>query len=76
MSSSQPSKKIVITDHAGERMAKRGISHNMLANTVRRPTVTMAGNSPYTKRLEREFPPKRRLIVIVEETDEAIKIVW
>jgi hypothetical protein len=33
------------------------------------------GNTAYTERLERAFPPNRWLVVIVEELDDYFKVI-
>jgi hypothetical protein len=68
-------KPIEFTAHADEMMAARGISRNQVVNAVRRPSTGKPGNTAYTQRLEREFPPSRRLVVIVEELVDRFKVV-
>ncbi len=70
-----PRKEIEFTEHADEQMAARGISRNQVANTIRQPGTQKAGNTVYTQRLEREFPPNRSLVVIVEELGDRFKVV-
>ncbi|HVA50181.1 MAG TPA: DUF4258 domain-containing protein [Pirellulales bacterium] len=68
-------KQIEFTAHADAQMAARAVSRNQVANTIRQPTTKKAGNTQYTQRLERDFPPNRRLVVIVEELGDKIKVV-
>lgn len=68
-------KEIEFTAHADERMAGRSISRNQVTNTIRQPTVIKAGDADYTIRFERDFPPNRRLVVIVEELADKLKVV-
>jgi len=56
-------------------MAARGISRNQVVNTIRQPATREAGNTEYTQRLERDFHPNRRLVAIVEELPDRIKVV-
>lgn len=75
MSQSSQPKEIEFTIHVDERMAARGISRNQVVNTVRQPGTREAGNTEYTQRIERDFHPNRRLVVIIEELADRIKVV-
>lgn len=68
-------KPIEFTAHADEMMAARKIGRNQVVNTIRQASGGKPGNTPYTQRLERDFPPNRRLVVIVEELADRFKVV-
>jgi hypothetical protein len=68
-------KPLDISAHASERMLRRGITHNQVAGAIRCPTRTLAGNTDYTIRFERDFPDGRYLVVIAEECKSTYKVV-
>ena len=61
--------------HALRRMQQRGISKEQVAQVLRRPQANRSARREGAKRLERRLSAKRRLAVIVEETDRFIRIV-
>lgn len=68
-------KPITYTEHAEERIAKRGISRNQVSSTIRHPTSKVAGNTEYSQVCYREFHPNRLLVVVIEELPEEIKVI-
>ena len=68
-------KSIEISKHALERMKARQVSLNQLTGAIRKPTRRMAGNSPYTELIERDFPNGKVLAVVIEERPTIIRVV-
>jgi hypothetical protein len=68
-------KSLFISKHAAKRMKERGITREQVESAIKSPTNSAAGNTDYTTRLERDFPPAKRLGVIVEELAGCIKLV-
>lgn len=68
-------KPIAFTDHAIAQMTSRSIRPNQVTAVVRQPDSSHPAGSDYATRLERDFPPNKRLIVIAEETSTEIRIV-
>lgn len=56
-------------------MAARAISRAQVIKAIQQPTARKAGNTDYTQRFERDFPPARRLVVIAEEFADRFKVV-
>ena len=68
-------KPLEISVHAEERMKERRIRLTQLQSAVRRPNRRLPNGPGFTERLEREFPPSKTLVVIIEEQAECIRIV-
>jgi hypothetical protein len=66
---------IVLTTHAIERMASRRIKEAQVISTVREPHAIAAGNTDFSRSMTREFPPGKRLTVIIEESDTEITVI-
>ena len=66
---------IVFTTHAIERMASRRIKESQVVSTVREPHAIAAGNTDFTRSMSREFPPGKRLTVIIEESATEITVI-
>jgi len=56
-------------------MLQRRISHEQVIGVLTNPNRTLAGNARYTKRIERDFPNGKTLVVIVEESDTHFNLV-
>ncbi len=61
--------------HALKRMQDRGVSREQVAKTVRRPSANRPARREGATRLERKMSARKRLVVIVEEEKDFIRVV-
>ena len=61
--------------HAVKRMQKRGISQEQVEDVVKNPDKAGSAKRKGSRRLEKQMSRRRRLAVILEETDEFYRIV-
>jgi hypothetical protein len=69
-------KVVDYSGHARQRMEQRFITESEVECTIRDPLGREPGNTDYTMRFERDFPPAKRLVVIAERImDDHYKVV-